>query len=208
MIIKRIARALGVLLLICLGFVAFVAGSVVFSGRIAEPERADAAIVLGAATWGDEPSPVFRERIRHAIWLHDNGYVKKIIFTGAPDSPKEPPESVVARRYALSRGVPGGDILIEVASRTTAENLFHAREVGRRNGLDTYLIVSDPLHMKRSMIFARDLGMEARRAPTPTSRYRSIGSSIRFLGREMYFYANYLLRGTLMTGPVRGELRG
>jgi uncharacterized SAM-binding protein YcdF (DUF218 family) len=207
MIIKRIARALGVLLLLCLGFVAFVAGSVVFSGRLAAPEHADAAIVLGAATWGDEPSPVFRERIRHAIWLYERGYVKRIIFTGAPDSPKEPPESVVARRYALSRGVPAGDILIEVSSRTTAENLFHAREVGRRNGLGTYLIVSDPLHMLRAMIFASDLGMEARRAPTPTSRYRSIAGSIRFLGREMYFYANYLLRGTLLTGPVRGELR-
>ena len=29
--------------------------------------KADAAIVLGAAVWGEEPSPVFRERINHAI---------------------------------------------------------------------------------------------------------------------------------------------
>ena len=205
--IKRIAAAVTALLCLCVGFIAFVAGSVIFSGRIAAPEHADAAIVLGAATWGNEPSPVFRERIRHAIWLHDNGFVKKIIFTGAPDSPKEPPESVVARRYALSRGVPGGDILIETESRSTAENLYYAREVGRRNGLGTYLIVSDPLHMKRAMILADGLGMEAYRAPTPTSRYRSFGSSVRFLGREMYFFAHYLFGRTLVTGSVRGDLK-
>lgn len=33
--------------------------------------KTDAAIVLGAAAWGDEPSPVFRERINHAIWLYE-----------------------------------------------------------------------------------------------------------------------------------------
>ena len=31
------------------------------------PKHADAAVVLGAAAWGDKPSPVFRERINHAI---------------------------------------------------------------------------------------------------------------------------------------------
>ncbi len=31
---------------------------------------ADAAIVLGAAVWNDQPSPVFRERINHAIALY------------------------------------------------------------------------------------------------------------------------------------------
>lgn len=36
--------------------------------------KADAAIVLGAAVWGEEPSPVFRERINHAINLYKNDY--------------------------------------------------------------------------------------------------------------------------------------
>ncbi len=202
MICKRIAVAVAAILCVCAGFIAFVAGSVIYSGRIAAPVRADAAIVLGAATWGDKPSPVFRERIRHAIWLHDNGYTEKIIFTGAPDSPKEPPESVVARGYALRSGVPAEDIMIEEVSRTTEENLYRAREVGRRNGFRSYLIVSDPLHMKRAMILAGELGMEAHRAPTPTSRYRGFGSRISFLGKEMYFYAHYLFGMAPMTGSA------
>lgn len=39
--------------------------------------KTDAAVVLGAAAWGGEPSPVLRERINHSIWLYENGYVKK-----------------------------------------------------------------------------------------------------------------------------------
>ncbi|MGX9725771.1 MAG: YdcF family protein [Candidatus Electronema sp. VV] len=36
----------------------------------------DAAVVLGAAVWGKQPSPVFAERIRHAVALHKAGQVR------------------------------------------------------------------------------------------------------------------------------------
>ena len=39
--------------------------------EVREEATADAAIVLGAAVWGGDPSPVFAERIRHAIELYD-----------------------------------------------------------------------------------------------------------------------------------------
>lgn len=51
-------------------------------GNVDEKCEADVAIVLGAGTYDKEVSPVFRERINHGIWLYENGYVKKIIFTG------------------------------------------------------------------------------------------------------------------------------
>ena len=38
----------------------------------------DAGIVLGAASWNGKPSPVFKERINHAISLYKNGNIKKI----------------------------------------------------------------------------------------------------------------------------------
>jgi hypothetical protein len=42
-------------------------------------KQADGIIVLGAAVWVGQPSPVFRERINHAIDLHRNGYATIII---------------------------------------------------------------------------------------------------------------------------------
>ncbi len=43
---------------------------------------ADAAVVLGAAVWNDEPSPLFRERLNHALNLYAGGRVETLIFTG------------------------------------------------------------------------------------------------------------------------------
>ncbi len=163
-------------------------------GRNIVPGKADAAIVLGAASYGDKPSPVFRERINHAVWLYRNGFVKKIIFTGARDSGNEPAASSVASLYAVGRGVPIQDILGEDRSTTTEENLSCAHELAVKNGLKTFLIVSDPLHMKRAMMLTEDLGLSARPSPTPTTRYRSFFSRMQFLVREIYFYDTYAVR--------------
>ena len=43
---------------------------------------APATIVLGAAAWGNKPSPVFKERIRHAVHLYQSNITQKLIFTG------------------------------------------------------------------------------------------------------------------------------
>ncbi|MBD2502237.1 YdcF family protein [Anabaena azotica] len=156
--------------------------------------KADAAIVLGAAVWGEKPSPVFRERINHAINLYKNGNVKKIIFTGGVGEINEPAEAVVGQRYAIARGVKASDILIETQSRTTSENLQNALAVvGTNQKLTKFLIVSDPLHLKRAVLMARNLGMDAYPSPTPTTRYRSFSSQMEFLGRETYFYFVYLV---------------
>ena len=154
--------------------------------------RADAAVVLGAAVWSDEPSPVFRERINHAVELYRRGRVRKIIFTGARGSANEPAEAVAARAYAATQGVPASAILLETKSHTTYQNLLYAKRVADVNGLRRVLIVSDPMHMRRAMSMARDLGLEARPSPTPTSRYKTTGAQLGQLARETYFYAGYL----------------
>jgi len=154
--------------------------------------QTDAAIVLGAAAWGERPSPVFRERINHAIALYQRGDVRAIIFTGGQGDLDEPPEAIVAKRYAIERGVPEAAILTETQSRTTQQNLYYAGQVAAEHHLTQLLIVSDPLHMKRAIAMAKDLGMEAYPSPTPTTRYQSAGSQIEFLARETYFYLTYL----------------
>ena len=65
----------------------------------------------------------------------------------------------------------------------------------RQNGLVTAIVVSDPLHMKRALRMARDLGIEASEGPTPTSRYRSWQAKGSFLLRELYFYHHYMATG-------------
>ncbi|MBU7584016.1 MAG: YdcF family protein [Nostoc sp. TH1S01] len=173
--------------------IATTATSIYLYGSTSNNLKADAAIVLGAAVWGEEPSPVFRERINHAIDLYKNGLVKTIIFTGGVGETNEPAEAIVGKNYAIAQQVKPSNILTETQSRTTSQNLKNAWEVAKAHQLTKFLIVSDPLHMKRAVLMARGLGMDAYSSPTPTTRYRSFSSQMEFLSRETYFYFVYLV---------------
>lgn len=154
--------------------------------------KTDAAVVLGAAAWGNEPSPVLRERINHAIWLYENGYVEKIIFTGGRGKDDEYAESEVARGYAIKNNVNSEDILIETKSKITEENFKYAYEIANDNNLYTFTIVSDPLHMKRAILMAKDIGMKAYSSPTQSSVYKTLKSKVPFFFRELFFYIGYI----------------
>jgi uncharacterized SAM-binding protein YcdF (DUF218 family) len=151
------------------------------------------AVVLGAAVWDDAPSPVFKERIDHAVELYKADKVKALVFTGGVGEGDQLPESEVAKAYAVEHGVPAEHIRCETVSRITYESLKGARVILDEEGWKTVLIVSDPLHMRRTVMMARDLGMDAYPSPTPTSRYTSRCAQIRFLLRETYLYAKYLI---------------
>ena len=159
-------------------------------GNTTSDGPADAAVVLGAAVWTREPSPVFRERINHAVNLYQKGRVRKLIFTGGQGNPGEPTEASAARDYALQSGVPASDILIEDKSHTTYENILNAKQLADTQRIRKVLIVSDPLHMKRAMTMAHDVGLVAHPSPTPSTRYQGL----RILMHETYSYIGYLLR--------------
>lgn len=162
-------------------------------GRVAVDTQADAAVVLGAAVWSQNVSPVFRERINHAVDLYHHGKVRKIIFTGGQGNSNEPTEAAAARTYAQANGIPVQDILVEQRSHTTFENVVYAKRLADANNLRKVLLVSDPMHMKRAMAMAADVGLEAYPSPTPTTRYVSWRSQMSELGRETFYYLGYLL---------------
>ncbi|BAZ15421.1 hypothetical protein NIES4071_72930 [Calothrix sp. NIES-4071] len=171
----------------------FTASNIYIYGNTPNRVKADAAIVLGAEVWGREPSPVFKERINHAVNLYKTRDVGKIIFTGGVGTGKEISEAEAGKQYAIQNGVNQIDILTESKSRTTNQNLKYALEVAQQHNLSNFLIVSDPLHMKRAVLMARNLGLDAFPSPTLTTRYRSVKSQLQFLSRETYFYFVYLI---------------
>lgn len=160
-----------------------------------DTEKADAAVVLGAAAWYNRPSPVLRERVNHAIELYQNGQVKYLILTGGKGKGAPMAESEVARRYAIQQGVPASRIFIETQSQTTWENMVEAHRIAQQHGYKRVLIVSDPFHMMRAVRMAQDAGLKAFPAPTPTSRYKTWDTKFDFLLRETYYYSVYVLAG-------------
>ncbi len=116
-------------------------------------------------------------------------------MTGGRADAARPAESVAARNYAVRQGVPPDAILVETSSRSTHENMLYAKKVMEENGMRSALIVSDPIHMRRAMAMARDVGIDARPAPTPTSRYISPRKKAGFVWRETKSYVAYRLFG-------------
>ena len=191
---KKIAKAVLLIISILLLTVGLLATHIYLYRNAGSDAPADAAVVLGAAVWGAEVSPVFRERINHGIDLYRKGKVRKLIFTGGQGNRGEPTESSAARRYALEREIPADDILIEEESHTTYENILYAKQLADAQGVQKVLIVSDPLHMKRAVAMARDVGFVAEPSPTPTTMYQGLRSQAGLLAHETYYYIGYLLR--------------
>lgn len=174
-------------------FALFIAVDVYRFSQKDETRAADAAIVLGAAVYRERPSPVFRERINHAIQLYEDGLVRKIIFTGGVGHRDQLSEAEVGRNYALARGVPQEAILIEPNSTSTLENLANAKLLAEQHGLDSYLIVSTPFHMRRALSLADDLEMEAYTSPTRTTRWLNWFTRSLAFSREVVAYMWYLV---------------
>ncbi|WP_228536029.1 YdcF family protein [Noviherbaspirillum malthae] len=155
----------------------------------------DAAVVLGAAVWGDKPSPVYRERIREAINRYRNKQVKYLVFTGGTPKANYLSEGEVGRAFAIRHGVPPEAILMETTSRTTWQNLVNAKTLLETLGANRVLVISDPLHLRRAVAMAKDLDLDALPGPTASSRFQSLPKQARFLWNEVWRYLHYLVLG-------------
>ena len=91
--------------------------------------RADVAVILGAATYNGEVSPVYRERINHGITLYEEGYVDRLIVTGGTADQGEESDASAAKKYLLSRGIPEEAVLMEDQSSITQENLENSKAI-------------------------------------------------------------------------------
>lgn len=191
---RKILKILSVILSTAILVAGLLAWRIYSFGNTSSNAQADAAVVLGAAVWTNQVSPVFKERINHALNLYRKGQVRKLIFTGGQGNPGEPTESAAARDYAIQSGIPASDILIEEKSHTTYENILYAKQLADTHGIKKVLIVSDPLHEKRAMAMAEDAGLVAEASPTPSTRYQGVGSQLGLLAHETYYYIGYLLR--------------
>ncbi|MEW5717023.1 MAG: YdcF family protein [Chloroflexota bacterium] len=129
--------------------------------QIDRARRADAIIVLGSAVWANErPSPSLLARTQHAIALYQAGYAAHLILCGGVGG-NPPSEAEVMRRIAVSAGVPADALVLEDQSHSTEESLANAKKLMDARGWRSAVIVSDPFHLYRAEIIARDLGIEA-----------------------------------------------
>jgi len=161
--------------------------------QIDRARRVDAIIVLGSAVWsGGRASPSLNARMQHALALYQAGYAPYLILCGGVGG-NPPSEAEVMRRLAISAGVSADALVLEDQSHSTEENLANAKKVMDARGWHNAVIVSDPFHLYRAEIIARDLGIEAYGSGASTSStYARADLRVQYTVREaialMWYY--------------------
>jgi uncharacterized SAM-binding protein YcdF (DUF218 family) len=139
------------------------------AGRRDQARPADAIVVLGAAQYVGRPSPVLRARVDHAVSLWKRGLAPTLILTGGTGVGDTTSEAAVARKYAMTLGVPDRAIVVEIKGRTTSESMRAVARIMDDREQESVILVSDPFHMLRLSILAKRFGLDPYTSPTRTS---------------------------------------
>ncbi len=81
------------------------------------------------------------------------------------------------------------NILIETRPRYSIEKLRETKFIMDSCGFKTALLVSDPLHMKRSMAIAKEMNLCVEPSPTKSTMYRSFVPKAESLLYETFYYS-------------------
>lgn len=136
------------------------------SGHWDEVEAADAIVVLGAAQWDGDPSPVFEGRLIRGLELYGNEVASVIVTTGSNQPGDRVTEGFAGYDFLRRQGVPDEDILVVVDGADTWEQLTATSAVLAERGLESVVLVSDRYHNHRLLAMAEEIGLDASVAPT------------------------------------------
>jgi len=128
-------------------------------------ENADAIVVLGAAQYDGEPSPVLRARLDQAHTLYLDSVAPLIVVTGGSQEGDRSTEAFTGFSYLREQGVPEEDLVLEVQGTSTWESLAASARILNRLELTEVVLVSDPSHSVRAIGIAEELGLEATVSP-------------------------------------------
>jgi len=179
-VLRKIVVALA---LVALAYPATLAFLVWDQSHNDEVRAAEAIVVLGAAQYDGVPSPVFEARLDQATHLFDTDVSDTIIVTGGKQPGDRFTESEAGEAYLIEQGVPAQRILLEEQGTTTLESLRGVADIAAQQGIDSVLLVSDPLHSRRVKTMALDLGFEA--AYTSPASYVELNRSRATKAREL-----------------------
>ena len=160
-----------------------------------DADTADAIVVLGAAQYNGEPSPVFRGRLDHALLLWEQGRAETVITVGSKQPGDRMTEAEAGQRYLLDNGVPEDAMVALPVGTTTFESLEAAAEYLHDHGGRSAFLVSDPWHNARVNAMADDLGIDGHASATWTSGAQSEETRGQGYVRETFAYLYYVVAG-------------
>lgn len=153
--------------ILLLGYLFRTAKQIARESTADEARHADVIIVLGAAEYRGNPSPVLRARLDHALKLYRDGLAPYLMTTGGAGGDPDFTEGEVGRAYLTQRGVPSESILVEPEGQTTAQSLGAATEIMHRMRMHSCVVVSDGYHIFRVKRILQNRGLLVYGSPRP-----------------------------------------
>ncbi|MEX0985132.1 MAG: YdcF family protein [Actinomycetota bacterium] len=161
----------------------------------ADLDAAGAIVVLGAAQYDGDPSPVLAGRLDHALLLWEQGRAGVVLTLGANRPGDRTTEAEAGRAYLIAHGVPADAVVALPAGRTTWESMQAASAWLLEHDRTSAFFVSDPWHNARLEAMAEDLGVDGFASATWTSAATSEEERGRGYLRETFAYLAYRLIG-------------
>lgn len=130
----------------------------------------DFIIVLGAGLIdGKIVPPLLAKRIDKAIQFYKaqsraTSHPIKLVMSGGKGDDEHLAESVAMKHYAIEKGIPDKNILVEANSKNTLENMLFSKEIIENESDKTdYKVIfcTNNFHLFRSGIFARKADLKA-----------------------------------------------
>ena len=133
---------------------------------IADVPRADAAVILGGGAFNFDRNRPYAsiggtvDRYIHGARLFEARRVQKIVLTGARDQGEGPTEAQLGAAFLTEIGIPPEHVILENAARTTMGHVDPIAELLADRGLETFLLVTSAMHMRRAEAVFRAAGLK------------------------------------------------
>lgn len=141
------------------------------------PGKLDYVVVLGAGLIGDKVTPLLASRIEKGIAIYQKHPGSKLIMSGGQGPDELMAEGQAMANYALEKGVPAEDILIENQSTNTEENLKFSCALMKPGS--RFALVTNYYHVFRALLLARKLKIKCIGYGARTKFYFSLNAFIR-----------------------------
>ena len=192
---RTVLRYLGGAALVAVLIVAGVVMRVVQVSSQDGRSAADVIVVLGAAQYDGDPSPVFGARLDHAADLYRQGVAPMIMTIGGGQSGDRTTEGAAGAAYLADTGIDEADLIAVGTGDDTLVSLRAANEVLTENGWTSVVLVTDPWHAARAGMMADDLGLTVQVSPVISGPSVDTGVELRYVVREALGILFYRLTG-------------
>ncbi|RDY22497.1 YdcF family protein [Romboutsia maritimum] len=137
----------------------------------------DFIIVLGSRLMGDKVPPLLASRVNKAISFYNKqskiSKPPKIIFSGGQGHDEEISEALGMQLYAIDKGIPMKDTILEDKSVSTLQNMKFSKSIMDNLMPTSYnsIFVTNNYHLFRAGIYARLANLKSQGIGSKTAKY-------------------------------------